>query len=219
MVPISDEILSKFSVSDENRERIQRVIDYDLSFLTDAFNDNLIRGGRPYSVEQVYPIIARFGKADHEIAMFIAEEFRRFVALTLLKPGVPHAPPGAVDMFWHFFILHTEQYHHFCEEVWGSFQGDPKYRHHYPSNDETRPGQFQAYAETRKLYVEVFGEPKDYERPGATPVPVWTRVVTSADGSRGQGSDISGDSYSGIIDPILYAEGRDNIIDTAADGA
>jgi hypothetical protein len=186
--------MRRFDISTENRDRIQKVADYDYSFLTNAFNDDLIRSGRPYSVEQVYPIIARFGKCDFTIARMLEEEFKKFVVITLLKPGVPHAPPGAVDMYWHFFILHTEKYQVYCQDIWGSFQGDPKYRHHYPANDATRPGMLQAYVQTRQLYEEVFGSPKMFERDGAAPVLVWTLT-----------SRTSGDSYSGVIDPATYA--------------
>lgn len=49
---VSDEVLSRFNVSEENRVRIKKVADYNYSFLTNAFNDDLIRSGRPYSVEQ-----------------------------------------------------------------------------------------------------------------------------------------------------------------------
>jgi hypothetical protein len=187
---IDDKTLEKHNVSPENRERLAKLAAYDFSFLTSAFNDDLIRAGRPYSVEQVYPIVRRFGKCDFEIARLLEEEFKKFVALTLIAPGVPHAPAGAIDMYWHFFILHTEQYQEFCAQVWGDFRGDPKYRHHYPANDETRPGMLQAYINTRRLYVQVFGEPKDYVRSGAMPVKVWTDAGTT-----------SGDSYSGIMQP------------------
>ncbi len=190
---VSDEVLSRFNVSEENRVRIQKVADYNYSFLTNAFNDDLIRSGRPYSVEQVYPVIARFGKCDFTIARMLEEEFKKFVVITLLNPDVPHAPPGAVDMYWHFFILHTEEYQAYCQDIWGSFQGDPKYRHHYPANDATRPGMLQAYIQTRQIYEDVFGSPRTFDRDGASPVPVWTPT-----------SRTSGDSYSGVIDPSTY---------------
>jgi hypothetical protein len=191
---VNDEVLSRFNVSEENRVRIQKVADYNYSFLTNTFNDDLVRAGRPYSVEQVYPVIARFGKCDFTIARMLEEEFKKFVVITLLKPDVPHAPPGAVDMYWHFFILHTEEYQAYCQDIWGSFQGDPKYRHHYPANDVTRPGMLQAYIQTRQLYEDVFGSPSMFERDGAAPVAVWTPT-----------SRTSGDSYSGVIDPATYA--------------
>jgi hypothetical protein len=195
---LSEETVRKLKLKDDLRERLHVVADYDLSFVTQAFNDDLIRAGRPFSCEQAYPIMVRFGKADHEIARMLEEEFKKFVVLTLLRPGIAHAPPGAVDMYWHFFILHSEQYQKFCETVWGDFQGDPKYRHHYPATDETRPGQFRAYIETRRLYLEVFGEPPVYARAGAVPVPVWNEPFAAGEGEGGQ---TSGDSYSGIIDP------------------
>jgi len=92
---------------------------YDMSFLTDAFNDRLIREGRTFSTEQIYPILAYFGKADEELAKRLETEFKRFVAVTLIRPGIVHAPSGPVDMYWHFFILHTRQYRQFCADIWG----------------------------------------------------------------------------------------------------
>lgn len=191
MFDVSKKISEKLKTPKENLDRIKKLKNFDLEFLTRSFNDDLIRAGRPFSVEQVYPIILRFGKADFEVAKRLEEEFRRFVILTLVAPGSPHAPPGAVDMYWHFFILHTEQYTEFCEQVWGNFQGDLKYRHHYPSNDETRPGMLQAYISTLDLYETVFGEPEPFRRPGALPVKIWT-----------DRSDTSGDSYSGVVEPV-----------------
>jgi len=199
MLPFKDDIIKKYKVTDEAKNKIGSLFDYDFSYLTNEFNDNQIRAGRPFSVEQVYPIMHRFGKADFEIARMLEEEFKRFVCLTLITPDQPHAPPGSVDMYWHFFILHTEQYMDFCEEIWGNFQGDPKYRHHYPARDENRPGQFYAYVETRKLYLEIFGEPPVFTRAGAVPVPIWNNPL--GDGSDKPGEATSGDSYSGIVEP------------------
>ncbi len=197
MFDIPDTIYVKYSSSPDTKEKIDLLKSYDLDFLTYTFNDDLIRAGRPYSVEQVYPIIVRFGKCDFELAKSLEVEFRKFAALTLLTPKVPHAPPGAIDMYWHFFILHTEQYTKFCEDVWGSFQGDPKYRHHFPATDETRAGMLRAYWNTLDLYTEVFGKPEPYARAGALPVKIWT-----------DRSHTSGDSYSGIVEPdeLLTAE-------------
>lgn len=191
------EYMKKYKISEAIQKKIQDVVDWDLSFLTNEFNDNQIRAGRPFSVEQVYPIIVRFGKADYEIARLLEEEFKKFVVLTLIEPGIAHAPPGAVDMYWHFFILHSEQYVKFSEEVWGNFQGDPKYRHHFPAKDETRPGQFRAYVETRKLYLNVYGEPPVFKRPAALPVSIWNDPSSE----KIIGERTCGDSYSGIVEP------------------
>jgi hypothetical protein len=191
---LTEAALDRYNVPSEMRDRLMKLDSYDFSFLTNAFNDDLIKRGRVFSVEQVYPIIARFGKADREIALRLEREFRRFVVLTLLAPDVPHAPSGAVDMYWHFFILHTEAYESFCKDVWGSYQPDDEYRHHYPANDSTRGGMLNAYIHTRRLYVDVFGEPEPVRvvnasmHDGYVDVPVWTPEATTC-----------GDSYSGYI--------------------
>jgi hypothetical protein len=194
---IGESTRERFKVTETTLKQIQAIGDYDLSQITDALNDDLIRTGRAYSCEQAYPLIVRFGKADKRLAQRLEDEFKRFCILTLLKPGVPHAPAGAVDMYWHFFILHTIQYVEFCEQTWGDFRGDPRFRDHFPSTNETRQGMLNAYKLTRDMYVEVFGEPKDHELdaiPGvADKVParaIWEAV-----------SDTSGDSYSGIVNP------------------
>lgn len=59
-----------------------------------------------------------------DIITQISEEFRKFVAISLIEPNQVHAPSGPVDMFWHFLILHTVDYNKFCEEVWGSHPFD-----------------------------------------------------------------------------------------------
>lgn len=197
---VSEDVLTRYKVSKKNIERIGSVADYDLSFVTEELNDELIQTGRAYSCEQAYPLRAMFGKADKRLAQRLEEEFKRFCIITLVKPEVPHAPPGAVDMYWHFFILHTEGYFEFCKQVWGDFKGDPKYRHHFPSTDETRRGMLDAYKATRALYVDIFGEPRTYKMQGKKGVAeaLAPRLIWSV------GSDTSGDSYSGTVAPDAY---------------
>lgn len=191
---VRDDALANNKTTQSNVERIKKVGPYNLSFLTSTLNDDLIRGGRSYSCEQAYPLVVNYGKADFRIAQRLEEEFKRFCILTLIREGVPHAPPGAVDMYWHFFILHTKQYLEFCTEVWGDFSGSPSFRDHFPSTDATRRGMLDAYRATRALYVEVFGEPRLFEIPGLQPRPIWL-----------SDSDTSGDSYSGVIEPTANA--------------
>ncbi len=47
------------------------------------------------------------------------KNLKRFVAITLLRPEKINAPSGPVDMYWHFFILHTQEYRDFCKKIWG----------------------------------------------------------------------------------------------------
>lgn len=54
--------------------------------------------------------------AKHVIPLI--EEFRQYVALSMLFPDEHNAPSGPVDMVWHSFILHTEQYEDFSNRIW-----------------------------------------------------------------------------------------------------
>ncbi|WP_405889721.1 hypothetical protein OG427_06615 [Streptomyces sp. NBC_00133] len=51
-------------------------------------------------------------------AIPLIEEFRRYVALSMLYPTEHNAPSGPVDMVWHAFLLNTEQYEDFSRRVW-----------------------------------------------------------------------------------------------------
>ena len=103
-------------VSAGRRARVEALERYDLSSIT----NNLIDKGRYFSPEQIWPLRDYFGRVDGEIAGLLEREFRRFVAVTILEPGYMYAPPGALDMYWHFFVLHTRDYARFCGEVWGT---------------------------------------------------------------------------------------------------
>jgi hypothetical protein len=51
-------------------------------------------------------------------AIPLIEEFRQFVALCMLFPDESNAPAGPIDMIWHSFILNTEEYWRFGEQIW-----------------------------------------------------------------------------------------------------
>jgi hypothetical protein len=165
------------------REKLEAVARFDFTPVTSTLSDRLIRAGRTYSCEQAYPILAEFGKADQEIATLLELEFKKFVMLTLIKPGITHAPPGPVDMYWHYLILHTETYADFCCKVWGDANGWPGLRNHYPATDDTRSAMRDAYIRTRALYEAVFGPARPYRKPDGAAVAI-----------RPPGEDASGDS-------------------------
>lgn len=48
----------------------------------------------------------------------LIEEFRQYVALSMLFPDEHNAPSGPVDMVWHSFLLDTEQYEDFSRRIW-----------------------------------------------------------------------------------------------------
>ena len=106
--------LSTRGVSASRRSKLDTLSQYDFSYMTSNFIDK----GRRFSPEQVWPIKAHFGKADLEIATMLETEFKRFISLTILEPGKVYAPSGPVDMYWHFFVLHTREYKDFCSKMW-----------------------------------------------------------------------------------------------------
>ncbi|WP_327255437.1 hypothetical protein [Streptomyces sp. NBC_01244] len=51
-------------------------------------------------------------------AIPLIEEFRQYVALTMLYPNEHNAPSGPVDMVWHGFMLNTEPFEDFSHRIW-----------------------------------------------------------------------------------------------------
>jgi hypothetical protein len=119
-----------------SRKRIavlKRLDAYNLGHIT----NNLINKGRRFSPEQVWPIQNHFGKADLDVAQLLEREFKRFVALTVMYPENVYAPSGPVDMYWHFFILHTRDYANFCGAIWSASpdHGDEQARSRLPEKE------------------------------------------------------------------------------------
>lgn len=202
--------VKKFNVGEEVLERLNILAEYDLSFLTNNFHEGELR---EFSPEQLFPLIRHFGKENIKVDIKIAKkleiEFKKFVAIALLKPSRRNAPSGPVDMYWHFFVLHTPEYVDFSTAIFGEYGSQPRLGKHYfqdwtekrkamvdhvPATDETRPAMFAVYKETRELYVDAFDEPD----PLFWPVPTSDKQVTC------------GDSYSGFIHP-LFKNNVDNV--------
>lgn len=53
--------------------------------------------------------------------------FRRYMKYVLENPGTELSPNEELDEYWHTFILDTQEYHEFCDEVFGG------YLHHVPA--------------------------------------------------------------------------------------
>ncbi len=143
---------------------------------------------------------------DLKMARKLELEFKKFVALTLLRPTRRNAPSGPVDMYWHFFVLHTPEYIEFCTKIFGKYGEQPRLGKHFfqdvadkraamvehiPATEETRPKMFEVYKETRVNYIDVFGNPDELFWPS----PTEEKQVTC------------GDSYSGFVAPFFKKEG------------
>lgn len=86
-------------------------------------------------------------------------EYRKFLALRLLHPGVEIVPCKIADDMWHQHILDTAAYRADCDALFGEFLD------HYPYFGMNGPDDAQAlhdaFAETVERYVAAFGPPPD----------------------------------------------------------
>jgi hypothetical protein len=96
------------------------------------------------------------GLGAEEIELMEAE-YRKFLALQLMRPGAVIVPCKIVDEVWHRHILDTAAYREDCEALFGRFLD------HYPyfgmRNEVEAEELTDAYVETLDLYRESFGEP------------------------------------------------------------
>ena len=205
-------VIEKDSTPPEVIERLHLLAEYDLSFITDHLIEDELR---EFSPEQLFPLIKHFGKSNIKVDLSVSRklefEFKRFVALALIRPSRRNAPSGPVDMYWHFFVLHTPEYAQFCTAIFGSYGDQPRLGRHYnfqhwedkreaqkegafvehiPAKDDTRPKMFLTYKDTLAVYEELFDAPDQLY----WPAPTSEKIVTC------------GDSYSGFIHPILKKE-------------
>lgn len=92
------------------------------------------------------------GWTDEE-ALLAEREYRRFLALHLLHPGVPLTPSKLVDQVWHAHILDTRNYERDMRTVLGRFL------HHDAHTAGPAPSpeaEAAAWERTRQLYRAAF---------------------------------------------------------------
>lgn len=91
---------------------------------------------------------------DEERASLLFEDTKRFLYLcgSKQKGDFILAPPEAIDLGWHEFLLFTEDYQSFCQSLLGRFI------HHRPRRPEDPPGNGQVLRDTRALALATFGQ-------------------------------------------------------------
>ncbi len=70
---------------------------------------------------------------ERPMAVRIMDQALAFLMACADNPGVTLSPSRSVDIGWHTFILHTQEYAEFCERVAGYFI------HHVPDDDKVTP--------------------------------------------------------------------------------
>lgn len=98
------------------------------------------------------------GKGWSSAELDLAErEYRRFLALHLMYPGMAIVPCSFVDEVWHAHILDTQAYGPDCQAVFGFFL------HHFPyfgmRDEQDAVDLSTAYDMTLNRYEDAFGEP------------------------------------------------------------
>jgi hypothetical protein len=73
--------------------------------------------------------IVKDQKLDRRLAERIMDQALAFLAACALNTDAPLSPGELVDIGWHTFILHTQDYAAFCDDVAGRFI------HHVPTDD------------------------------------------------------------------------------------
>jgi hypothetical protein len=97
-------------------------------------------------------------------------ELKRYLILRVLYPETKFDMWGYVDYFWHTWLMFTDSYYKFCNEVLGTFI------HHWPtiaSDYPKEPKAVSAWSEAAdrnfdlflNAYEETFGEPAPSEWP------------------------------------------------------
>jgi hypothetical protein len=132
--------------------RLQRLERYDLSFITDKFANKEI--AVEHIPEQAYMVYKLTGRLDKELAEGLEQDFKKWVALSILYTGQQMAPPSRlVDMYWHLAILHSKEYNDFCRSVLGRYLG------HAPTTNETKAEVSSATVTTKARFAQLFGAP------------------------------------------------------------
>jgi len=96
---------------------------------------------------------AKMTKEECELA---EQEYKRYLTLKKLYPGVELAPNKLLDEFWHAHILDTVSYHADCDAVFGYFL------HHFPYfgiyGEDDYQNLVSAFDKTVELYEIHFGK-------------------------------------------------------------
>ena len=140
----------------------------------DAFN-KIRRIAEAFQIPKVIKKYAEQEKITEAVASEHAKELKRFLIVCAACSNNSYSIAGPTDVFWHTFILHTQEYSAFCEAIAGD------YLHHVPSGnrDAKRSGvETEDRVDMLKRYVRFLS---DYELLfGESPPPhVWPKAVLS----------------------------------------
>jgi len=115
----SSKLLERVELTNGQIDALKNLQDYDLSFITERLVDDI---NLPLEApEQVAYLRQLFDRVDFSLAKNIELEFRKWFSLVIIYPHEDFVPSRPVDMYWHYLVLHTMEYSHFCKAVFGRF--------------------------------------------------------------------------------------------------
>lgn len=116
-------------LSSTQKSKVSLISEWDLNFL-------------------IGDLMSRQGVSDRNLHSDAVNELKRFFAIKVLADPHPLGMFGpVVAAAWHAFILHTQQYAKFCQEVYGGII------HHIPGG-----GSGQDNSRWMSIYREYFGD-------------------------------------------------------------
>ena len=120
-------------------------------------NGEVIARGMNFPMKRVLDRYTLDYLASREDAESLERELKRYLILFAINPQKGYPMAGPVDDLWHTFLLFTQQYAQFCQQVAGHFI------HHVPADPAASPAQLRQWQEDYATfltdYETVFGEP------------------------------------------------------------
>jgi hypothetical protein len=139
--------------------------------------EEVVARAMSFPMEDVTERYAQEQKLPLEVAYEHEHELKRYLALCAMDPVASYGMRGPIDEIWHTFIMFTEQYALFCDQVAGRFL------HHSPSTSnrktlapEQGPSIREGYIRFLEAYQSTYAEPPPphlwprpmkHEEPGA----------------------------------------------------
>lgn len=118
---------------------------------------SVIKMAEGFNLEHVIHRYMKDFELPEDVAREHARELVRFLTICALNPDVVYGMAGAVDKFWHTFVMYTKEYAEFCDAVAGRFI------HHVPDSPDddalSTPRLRDNYLKFLEDYEEVFGDP------------------------------------------------------------
>src|SRR6266496_4410333 len=89
--------------------------------------EEILTRAMSFPMEEVLERYAKDQNLPLEVACEHERELKRYLALCALNPASSYGMRGPIDELWHTFVIFTEKYASFCDQVAGRFL------HHSPN--------------------------------------------------------------------------------------